>query len=624
MTMTYSKEEERIAFFKGLFAANQLSSKSAAEVLSLSSKFSKVEASYIKENGAAFRPKRIALLGSYTTYQLMMMLKIHLFAQGINPVFYEGLHDGIVFEIMNKESALYSFKPDVLLLLTHHMDIKSYPRLFATEDEINSWKNSKLEHYKSLWNIARELKGCQVLQSLFVSPPHRQLGNLEANYLFSQSNCLKRLNIALIESRPSNVTFIDMEHIAYTFGKKYWFDESNYFISKQGYSFEAAKEVSYALSRIITSLAGKTKKCLVLDLDNTLWGGEIGDDGLEGIRLNPNNPLGEAYLSFQKYIKELKNRGVILAVCSKNESSIAKQPFYEHPDMFLKLDDIACFVANWDDKPNNLKQIAQQLNIGLDSLVFFDDNPAEREIVRQFTPEVEVINIPEDPALYVRALEEAMCFEWLQLSDEDIRRSDSYVLDNKRLELQSQSIDYESYLQSLEMKSKVGRIGSFETPRFVQLINKSNQFNLRVKRYDESYINQLKDQPDEWALLCVNVTDKFSNYGIMSSIIVQKVSDKAFVDTWVMSCRVLKRGVENLALNLIFDTARRWGCEWVVGEYLPTKKNKLVSNLYRDFGFEDCSDEWLSDINGNGKTYRIKLSECRDKSHHIETCQLEN
>jgi FkbH-like protein len=617
MNTLTDKQKNRILFFKDLFESNQLPSKTGAEVLMLSSKFIKIEDSFRKEVKKDFMHKKIFFMSSYTTYPLAMILKLHLYSQGVIPEFYEGSYGNMVFELMDKESKFYSFNPDILLLMTDHNDIKDYPPLFAKE-EVNLWVEEKLHHYQQLWNMASSLKTCQLMQSLFVSPPHRQLGNLEANYSFSRTNCLRKLNLALIENRPSNVTFIDMEHHAYTLGKSNWFDETNYFLSKQGYSFDAANKVAYALSRTIATAAGKIKKCLVLDLDNTLWGGVIGDDGLEGINLNPNDPLGEAFLAFQKYIKGLKARGVILAVCSKNEESAARQPFQEHSDMFLKLDDISCFIANWNDKASNLIQIAKRLNIGLDSLVFFDDNPAERDIVKKFTPEVEVIDVPEDPALYIRALEEAMCFEWPQLSAEDINRSESYVLDSKRNEMKTMCVDYDSYLQSLEMKAQVGQVSPLEAPRFSQLINKSNQFNLRTQRYNEAYIDQLMVKNSEWALLYISLEDKFGNYGIISCLVIEKKLDKAFIDTWVMSCRVLNRGVEDIAFNLVCETAQKWNCSWIVGEFLPTKKNKLVLGLYEKLGFENCPRDFCTNTAPEGTLYRIEPAEICKKTHFVE------
>ena len=616
--MTQDKEKEKLKTFEEVFRTNKLGSASGSELLSLGSKFNKIEEAYKQKHREELITKKIAVLSSVTSHHFVGIFKPFLYQYGIAPVFYEGEYDGIVMELMNPDAEVYSFKPDILLLLTYHTDIKDYPPLFSSEEDVRAWVAQKVQHYQGLWTLANGIEGCHVFQTLFAAPIYRQMGNLEANYSFSASYCLQLLNMELIRRKPPYVTFVDVEYLASVFGKYRWFSDSNYFMSKQGFSFDAAGLLSYTLTRLFASHVGRMKKCLVLDLDNTLWGGVIGDDGLHGININPSNAVGEAYLAFQKYLKRLKERGVILAVCSKNEEDIAKTPFTEHPDMVLHLDDIACFVANWDDKSTNIRRIAELLNIGLDSLVFFDDNPAEREIVKQFLPEIEVADVPDDPALYVRALETASCFEWVQLSHEDISRSDSYVVDRKRSELQVSCIDYDAYLQSLEMKGNVGYVGLNETVRFTQLINKTNQFNLRTRRYSEATIEQIRDDVGEWAPIYLSLSDRFGNYGIMSSVVVQKIDNVAFIDTWVMSCRVLKRGLENVAFNAICEVAKKWGCDWLVGEFLPTKKNRMVNSLLPEMGFEQCSEDWYRPSDPEGMVYRLRVEESEPRPHFID------
>ncbi len=620
--VTQTKEKDKLEFFDEVFRLNKLFSASGSELLSLSSKFKRIEDTYRQNRKEALVSEKIAVLSSVTTHHFVSILRLFLYQCGIAPIFYEGEYDGIAMELMNPDSQVFSFKPDVLLLFTYHTDVKDYPLLFSTEEEIRQWVTQKVQHYQGLWNLANGIEGCHIFQTLFVVPIYRQLGNLEVNYPFSASNCLRLLNLELIRQKPPYVTFIDMDYLASVFGKYKWFSDTNYYMSKQGFSFDAAGLVCYTLTRLFASHIGRMKKCLVLDLDNTLWGGVVGDDGLHGININPSDAVGEAYLAFQKYLKRLKERGVILAVCSKNEEDIAKLVFIEHPDMILHLDDIACFLANWDDKTVNLRKIAELLNIGIDSIVFFDDNPAEREIVKQFLPEVEVIDVPEDPALFVRALEIAACFEWVQLSHEDVVRSDSYVIDRKRSELQVSCIDYDAYLQSLKMKGKVGLVGLNETVRFTQLINKTNQFNLRTRRYSEATVEQMRNDNNKWAPVYLSLSDKFGNYGLMSSIVVQKIGNITFIDTWVMSCRVLKRGLENLAFNTICGIAIKWDCEWIVGEYLPTKKNRMVGTLLAKMGFEECPADWFQPSEPGGITYRLKVSEFKNRSHFIEIQEL--
>jgi len=609
------KKQSKIEFFHKLFSDNLSSIISGNELFKLIRRFKKIESDYYQQSKTNLLEKKIAILGSYSTQFLTDAIKLYLYSMGISPKFYEAEYDSIASDILDQNSDLYQFQPDILIILTHYKDIKTFPSMFCDDKEINNWDQSYLNYYNNLWKTASKLN-CQILQSNFVIPVHRSIGNQELLYPFSITSSLMRLNQSLSVHKPANVTLIDMDYLASCFGKWEWFDDVNYFMSKQGFSFEALGNVSHYIARLISTIFGKINKCLVLDLDNTLWGGVIGDDGLDGIILDPNNAVGEAYLFFQEYVKQLKDRGVILAVCSKNEEEIAKSVFEKHPEMKLKLDDIACFIANWNDKAGNIKTIAKQLNIGLDSLVFFDDNPAEREIVKRFLPEVEVIDVPDDPALYVKALLHSNAFEWHQLSKEDLFRTDYYIANKKRIALET-TLDYDSYLQSLEMKGIIDIVSKMELPRVAQLIAKSNQFNLRTKRYSEAQLIDMQNKNNEYQLIYARLSDKFGDYGVISTIILKKVNDQAFIDTWIMSCRVLKRGIENAVLNYIALNALNWGCNCLIGEYLPTPKNALVKNHYQDLGFKKISNEPEENVEQEGNRYIIELSENMQMKKHF-------
>ena len=318
----------------------------------------------------------------------------------------------------------------------------------------------------------------------------------------------------------------------------------------------------------------------------------MSEEGADGVKLDINDAVGETYNSFQNYIKALKDRGIILAVCSKNDRQVAEQPFRENPSMVLKLDDFAAFHANWEDKASNIRAIANELNIGLDSLVFFDDNPAEREIVNQMLPEVFVVDVPEDSALYTRALCESGVFECVQLTREDLNRAESYNADGKREQLLAACGDYQQYLKSLSMQAAIQPITEKTFQRFVQLVNKTNQFNLRTKRYSDAEVQALCDSADA-KLFTVQLKDKFSDYGIICCVILRKDGENCFVDTFVMSCRVLKRGVEYIVSQEIIKLAKDMGCKKIIGEFIPTAKNNLVRDLYRDLGYSQ--DESLGD-----------------------------
>ncbi len=616
---TSDKEAGRLADFKALFEGSGLRSLEPRELLLQAARFERIEPKFKAKFANKLIEKRIAVLASNSTQHFLQVLKLFLYATGIAPNYYVGAYDGIVSEALDTESRLHAFKPETLMIFPSAEDIREFPALFADPRAIDEWIARQAGIYTGVWDaVTRKNPNCLVLHSLFVVPFVRQLGNLESNYSFSKSSCLRQLNAYFVANRPSNVILVDMDYFASFIGKDKWFDEVAFFVSKQPYSLHASKIVASYLSRALGATIGRIKKCLVLDLDNTLWGGVIGDDGLSGINIDPNNPVGEAYLALQRHLKALKERGVLLAVCSKNDERVARQPFTDHPDMILKLDDFAVFVANWDDKITNLRRISEQLNIGLDSLVLFDDNPAERALVTEFESRVEVIDVPEDPALFVRALDNSFCFEWLQLSSEDVSRVDSYVKDRKRQELQSQFDDYDAYLISLEMEAWVEFTDDNSLPRVAQLFNKTNQFNVRTQRYSEGALRNLQQQPHEYAVMQIRLKDKFTNYGIISSLVLRLADEAVFIDNWVMSCRVFKRGVENLAAEAIGKWAKSKRLQRVIGEYVPTQKNSYVAKLYEELGFSPLVRALPGDLlTAGGSAYEMPIETCARQRHHI-------
>ena len=559
---------------------------------------------YAKSYVTGEKDLRVAVLGSYSIQHFVSVLRFLLHEEGIDANIYEGEYDGILMDVLNDDSELYEFKPSIVILLPSIKDIKEFPILGSDAEAVEQLADKQVQLYQGIWNKLEASLGCQILQANFVLPIERALGNLESNYEYSHSVYYKKINAKLEQKRGGNVTIMDMDYWAGVVGKINWFDNSSYYLSKTGFRMDYIGIVAEVFVKQIMALTGKVKKCLVLDLDNTLWGGVVGDDGCMGIQLDPNNAIGEAYRAFQQYVLQLKERGVILAVCSKNEEDIAKEPFEKNDKMILKLDDISCFIANWEDKAGNIRTIASKLNIGVDSLVFFDDNPAEREIVKKFVPEVLVVDVPEDPADYVQALSLCMPFEWGQLTGEDFKRTQSYLQNSKRQELESSFVNYDEYLQALDMIGSVDEIDEYSKERFAQLINKSNQFNLRTIRYTEAAIEQMM-QEENTKLLAVSLKDKFSDYGIISCVILKKDGEECFTDTWVMSCRVLKRGVEEFAFSHVCDVARSMGCSKLVGEYIPTAKNRMVKDFYPGFGFEKIGEnKYVYDLT---KEYNKKI-----------------
>ena len=536
------------------------------------------------------RKVKIAVLGSYTVSHFVSVFRFMLYQQNIYAEIYQGEYGGLAMDALDSNSDLYVFAPDIVIIFTHHTDIKVFPQLLADCDSVNQSVDAVVGFYETIWRKISSMSGCHILQTNFVAPSERVLGNLECNYVFSKQSFYQRINLKLTEKRAKNVSLVDIEHLAARLGKDSWFDESGYFLSKNGFKLNYVGQVADVFAKQVQAVLGATKKCIVLDLDNTLWGGVVGDCGYDGIQVDPNHPIGEAYLAFQSYLLELKERGVLLAVCSKNDEAIAKEPFLKNANMVLHLHDFAAFVANWEDKAGNIAAIARAINIGTDSLVFFDDNPAERAIVQQYLPMVYVVDVPEDPAQYVRALDRAQAFEWTQLTAEDLSRNITYQENTKRVSLESSFVDYEDYLRALKMTGAVERVKGAQLERFTQLLNKTNQFNLRTMRYSEAAIEKMQDAPNN-RLLCVTLKDIYSDYGIISCIILQKHERLCFIDSWVMSCRVLRRGVEQFAFKAVCKAAAEMGCTRLLGEYIPSNKNAMVKDFYQRLGFKSVDGE---------------------------------
>ena len=528
---------------------------------------------------------RIAVIASYSIQYFVMVLKAMLLSENIDTDIYEGKYDGINMEILSDKSELYKFAPDIVIILTNYTDIKKFPNLLESDEEVKKQLELDINYYKNLWNKLSENNACHIFQTNFAIPIEREVGNLEANYYSTKTNYFNLLNLELLKERRKNVNIIDVEYFSSYVGKKYWFDYGGYYLAKLGFNMDFLGLFSQIIVKQIQAVLGIVKKCLVIDLDNTIWGGVVGDDGINGIILDPNNPIGEAFRNFQRYIKQLKDRGVILAVCSKNNEEIVKEVFAKNEFMILKPDDISYFAVNWNDKASNIIKIANDLNIGIDSMVFFDDNPAERAIVSKYLPKVTVINVPDDPSEYIRALEEASPFEWIQITKEDFNRSETYIDDAKRKLLKDQIESYDEYLKMLKMKVKIHKLNENSKERFVQLINKTNQFNVRTKRYNENEINQMQLDKNK-ILFTISLEDIYSNYGIISNVILEFKGKDCFIDTWVMSCRVFKRNIEYIVLNKIIEIAKLNKCTRILGEYIPTEKNKVIKDLFKELGFE--------------------------------------
>jgi FkbH-like protein len=395
----------------------------------------------------------------------------------------------------------------------------------------------------------------------------------------------------------------DVAALAELVGLANWHSPAEWNLAKLPFSGTYLPLYADHVGRILGAMLGKSRRCLVLDLDNTLWGGVIGDDGVEGLRIAQGDPVGEAFLTVQRAALLLRERGVILAVASKNSDETARQAFRTHPEMLLREQHLAVFQANWSDKATNLKAIAEQLSLGLDSLVLLDDNPAERELIRQMLPAVAVPELPADPALYARVLCAAGYFEAVAFSGEDRARADFYRDNARRATLQKQAADLSAYLESLGMKITFRPFDEVGRSRIVQLINKSNQFNLTTRRYSEAEVAAAGRDPDCFTLQ-VRLADIFGDNGMISVVICRRRSSAWHIDTWLMSCRVLGRQVERMVLREMLHHAARHGIAKLIGVYRPTERNKLVEDHYAKLGFtrvahhDDGSTEWELSTDG--------------------------
>jgi FkbH-like protein len=536
---------------------------------------------------------RIAVLGSFTTSQLCDLTELCLFSFGIDVTIYEADYGLFRQEILDPDSNLYQFKPDFIYIATNWRDVSNRPSLNNASEEVQALVENECQAWIQLWQIAFSRTGAQIIQNGFDEPSWNQLGNHELRHAASFKRFLRKVNLAMLDAAPNFVTVLDIASMSATHGQKNWADNRFYLQAKLPCAPDYLLDYSHNLASLIVAQKGISKKCLVLDLDNTLWGGVIGDDGLGGIKLGQGDPESETFLYFQRYIKSLKERGVILAICSKNNEDTAKNVFLMHAEMELKLDDISCFVANWNDKASNIRSIAKILDIGLNSLVFVDDNPAERAIVRQLLPEVSVPELPLDPSGYIEAIDKHRYFQVVSVTSEDLKRTDFYKSNEARANSQSSAQSIAEFLSSLKMKAKVTSISSSNLERSVQLINRSNQFNLTTKRYSAAELIAIS-QSSEWITFTVSLADRFGDNGLISVVIGKLVDRTLFIDTWLMSCRVLKRGVEHLLLEVLLKFAHEQQLLSLRGDYIATAKNSLVSDHYKNLGFTQVGNSQSS------------------------------
>jgi FkbH-like protein len=544
------------------------------------------EAKALKISSAA-KVIRIALLADCATQHLATIMRAIAARNGVQAELYEGNYDGVDLEILDPNSALYAFAPQYVVILLSSEKLKA--RLYASGDR-RTFADETVGRLENLWGAFRAHSQATIIQSTFVLPSERAFGNYELKVADSVGSIFTEINYRLaVKARETkNVLLNDVDFLAAAIGRAQWLDARMWNMAKTPCRLEHVPLLAQSLLDTMFAASGLIVKCVVLDLDNTLWGGVIGDDGLEGIALGEFDE-GEAFVGLQKFIRELKRRGIILAVVSKNEHANAVLPFREHPHMALKEEDISVFVANWDNKADNIRLIQKTLNIGFDSLVFLDDNPFERNIVREFLPEVVVPELPEDPSLYLQSLADLNLFETASFSEADVQRADQYREEAQRELTKTHFTDINDYLTSLAMEIRLERFNAFNLPRIAQLIQRSNQFNLMTRRYGEAACEAMMKDPS-LAPLTLRLADKFGDYGLISVVILKHAGEDLEIDEYLMSCRVLQRGVESFTINNIFSYAARLGAKRVVGHYLPTAKNDMVKGFFKSFGFGKVAD----------------------------------
>ena len=513
----------------------------------------------------------------------------------------EGDYGRSLEDALNPASRIRAAQPDGVLLAFDYRDLH-LDTAVADPSAAAKRVEAVFSHLQTIAeNLRPSLKGPLLLQTL-VPPAEPLFGSLDTAETGSSYAMVAALNECIARwTAETDDVLVDAARLASAVGLQNWHDPAQWHAAKLPFAPGLVPLYADFISRTVAAIRGKTRKCLVLDLDNTLWGGVIGDDGPEGIKLGQGSAEGEAYLAIQRAALEYRARGIVLAVSSKNDETVAREPFRTHPEMLLREDHIAVFQVNWQDKASNLRAIAERLNIGIDSLVFLDDNPFEREQVRRALPLAAVPELPAEPALYPTALAWAGYFEAVTISTEDRKRADFYQANATRNATLAESSDMESYLRSLNMSCTIRPFDPIGRARIAQLINKSNQFNLTTRRYTENEVATIEGAPDKFTMQ-VRLADKFGDNGMISVIVFDKCGDDWINDIWLMSCRVLGRRVEEAALAYVCAAAKAEGAKQLIGRYLPSAKNRMVANHYGRLGFkqieerEDGGTVWTLDL----------------------------
>lgn len=533
--------------------------------------------------------KKVALLSGSTIGEIKNILELFLLRQGIKPVFYEGGY-GLFFEnLVFDDGSLAAFAPDLIYIHTSVRNLKLWPNPGDGPEQVQQKLSAEYSRFEQAIRAALGF-GCPVICNNFDLPVYRVMGNREGSALEGRVHFVRQLNqqLASLVQASSNLYLNDLAYLQALHGMDRFSSQTAWYAYKYAVSIDCIPYLCQSIANITKSLFGKNKKALALDLDNTLWGGIVGDDGPEGIVLGSESPAGMAYSEFQSYLKELSSLGVLLNVCSKNQEEAALSGL-ARADSVLTREDFICFKANWEPKSHNVAAMAKELNILPESIVFVDDNPAEREIVRQELPGVAVpeMTCPEE---YIAVLDRSGYFEVTTLSADDAKRSAMYRQNLERSQLEQSFGDYNDYLKSLDMHCQIGRFDAPHAERITQLINKTNQFNLTTRRYTAAEISALMGNPD-YLTLYGRLTDRFGDNGLVTAIIGHREGKVLDLELWIMSCRTFKRRLEHAMFDQLVAQAKAMGIETIIGHYYPTAKNLLVRDFYATIGFEQIAQD---------------------------------
>lgn len=526
--------------------------------------------------------KRVAILSGSTVGQMKVMLELFLLNQGIHPVLYEGQYNNFYEESVFESAELSEFKPDVIYIHTTVRNIQEWPLAGDSTNQVKEKMEQQIHRFVQIWENLWQKTGAIIIQNNFEMLPYRVMGNMDRVHITGRQSFLEELNQRLVqEIQKKDYVFLnDIHYLSAYYGLENWFDDSSWYAFKYAFSPDAIPITAYNISNIVKSYFGKNKKAIVVDLDNTLWKGVIGEDGVEGIELGIETPEGMMYSEFQEYLKNVRDRGILLNISSKNEAGAAELGF-SHPSSVLKMTDVTIVKCNWDRKSENVRNMSDQLNLNTDSFVFIDDNPAEQEEVKSNIPEITVLPAKE-PSDMRKILDWSGYFEITNYSKEDLQRSDLYK-ENVLREKALQEGNYQDYLKKLKMKAEFAKVSSANVDRVTQLINKTNQFNLTGLRLVRAEVEQFaKDNIS----ICGTLVDKYGNNGLVS-VILGEIWDNhtVVISLWIMSCRVFKRQMEYAMFDELVRICQNQGIDTIIGLYMQTKKNMPVADLYRSLGF---------------------------------------